>query len=391
MKIYINGLFLSQNVSGVQRYSIEISKELKKLLGEDIKILSPRNIIHTELAYELDAEIIGKFDGLLWEQLDLYKYMAAQKDALLLNLRNSAPLLYKKNILVVHDLIFMKNKKWFSKNFQLIYKKSMPILLKNSLKIITVSNFSKQDIVNTFDIDPEKIDIIYGAVSKKFAKSNLQSICHSELVSRSEILKQVQNEVSMEQNNVSTKNDTNQNGKYILTVASCLSPRKNLFNIIKAYENLGMPDIKLIIVGAESNNFSDKSILKEIKSNKNIILTGYIKDEELAELYRHACLFVFPSLFEGFGLPPLEAMACGCPVIASDLASLPEICTDAAFYVNPLNINEIKTAMQKILYDNRLRNSLIQKGEERAKYFNWQKSAADLAKIIKVINERDKI
>lgn len=352
MKVVVNARFLTQKITGVQRYAIEISRELKKLLNNEVKFIAPSNIIHQELAEYLEVEVVGNNTGLLWEQIDLNIYLSRNKKPLLLNLCNTAPLFYKKNILVSHDLIFIKNKKWFSKKFSGVFKFCMPFLLNNSLKIITVSDFSKQDIIKTFNTSPEKIEVVYNAVSNEFMK-------------------------------FSNENFENSYGDYILTVASLLSPRKNLCGLIDAFERMNESELKLVIVGEKVKNFSDKKALDKIKLNENIVLTGFVKDKELLGLYKNAKLFVFPSLYEGFGIPPLEAMACGCPVLVSAVTSLPEVCADAAYYVNPSNTDEITKGMERILSDDVLRKDLIQKGYKRQADFSWEESAAKIAEIIK--------
>ena len=354
MKIIINGLFLSQKITGVQRYAIEMSRELHRLFPEQIKFVAPKDIIHKDIAKELDVEIIGNFTGCLWEQVDLPVYLSKIGNPILLSMRNTAPLFYKKNIIVLHDLIFMKNKNWFSKKFRYLYWICALILYKNALKIVTVSEFSKRDIVNAFEINPNKILIASNAVSKGFRKYRDESF-------------------------------ENKRGDFILSVASLLSPRKNIESVIKAFNRVENKRLKLVIVGTEVENFSDMFVLDEAKKNEKIIITGYITDEELSELYKNAKLLVFPSFYEGFGMPPLEAMYFGCPVIASNLTSLPEICKDAAFYVNPYNIDDIASAMEKILNNKDLRNSLIAKGYKRQAEFSWEKSAKHLMKAMKNI------
>lgn len=354
MKIVINALFLTQKITGVQRYAIEIAKELKKVFNDEIKFVAPKNIIHHELAEYLGVEIIGNFTGFWWEQIDLKYYLSKNKNPLLLNMRNTAPLFHSKNIIVIHDLIFMKNKKWFSKKFPYIYRFFAPILLKNALKIITVSDFSKHDIIKTFNINPDKIEIVYNAVSKEFQE-------------------------------YSNEDFENKYGDYILAVASFLSPRKNLCNVIEAFNMLQVQDLKLVVVGAELKHFSDQNMLNEIKLNKNIILTGYINDKTLANFYKNAKLLVFPSFYEGFGIPAIEAMSCGCPVVASNVTSLPEVCADAAYYADPYKVDDIAGGIDKILNNCELRKELIQKGYQRQSEFSWENSAHKLIKIIENI------
>lgn len=352
--IFVNSRFLTQKISGVQRYAIDISKHLKKLSHELI-FISPRNIIHRELADILKAVEYGTLKGHLWEQIELPKYLRENNNPLLINLANTAPISYKNQIITICDLSFLKNPKWFSKKFYFYYKFLIPELIKKSLKIITISKFSKDEIIKFLDVPESKIKVIYCGISEEF---------FSSLDASTEISK--------------TKK------KYILTVSS-LNPRKNLKQLIIAFKRLNLTDCQLIIVGAEYNIFSRNDLKNLTGKNRNIIFKGYISDNELRSLYQRAILFVFPSYYEGFGLPPLEAMACGCPVVVSNVASLPEVCGDAAYYVDPYSVESIAEGMYKVLTDEALRQSLIQKGLERAKLFSWERSAKEHLRIFEEV------
>jgi glycosyltransferase involved in cell wall biosynthesis len=164
-----------------------------------------------------------------------------------------------------------------------------------------------------------------------------------------------------------------------------LEPRKNINNLILAFKKIGLRDIQLILVGSRSNVFASNELKDFIHSQKNIIFSGYIPDDELIRLYSEAKLFVYPSYYEGFGLPPLEAMACGCPVVVSNVASLPEVCGNAAQYVDPDNIEGIAEGIHKVLTDEPLRQSMMEKGLERAKLFSWEKAAKEHIKVFEEV------
>jgi glycosyltransferase involved in cell wall biosynthesis len=167
-------------------------------------------------------------------------------------------------------------------------------------------------------------------------------------------------------------------GDFILFVGS-IEPRKNLLGLLKAYMELPefmKKNFKLVLVGFKG--WENKEILKELENLRGKVeYMKYVNNEELAELYRRASCFIYPSLYEGFGLPPLEAMACGCPVVVSNVASLPEVCGDAAYYVDPYSVESIAEGIIKVLTDDSLKQSLIGKGLERAKLFSWEKSAQE--------------
>jgi len=354
MEIYVNSRFLTQKITGVQRYAIEISKQLKQLYP-GIDFVAPRNIIYTNLAKELNVKIIGKHTGHLWEQYDLPKYLKKEGNPLLLNLANTAPLSYKNQLVTIHDLAFLRNPLWFSKKFYYYYKFLIPRIARKSLKVVTVSEFSKKEIVDLINIDGEEIRVIYNAVSAKFMER-------------------------------SKKSTSSEYGKYILAVSS-LDPRKNFMNLVLAFNRLKLQDTKLIVVGARHRVFADAGIEEVAGYCDNIVfIDDVIDDELLVGLYKNAVCFVYPSLYEGFGLPPLEAMACGCPTVVSNADSLPEVCGDAAYYVYPHDVDSIADGMHKVLTNDDLRQSLVKKGFERVALFSWERSAWEFLRVFEEVS-----
>jgi len=343
--IIINSRFLTQKITGTQRFAIEISLQLKKLIP-DITFIAPKSITHKDVAKKLNVKIIGTNTRHIWEQIDFPLYLKRQGNPLLINLVNTAPLLYEKQIVTIHDLAFLRHPEWFSRKFYLFYRILIPQIAKKSRKIITVSNFSKTEIIDLFNIPSEKIEVINNGVPKKFF--------YNPLIKKENI---------------------------ILAVSS-LDPRKNFKNLILAFKKLKLKKYKLLIVGSKNKVFSNQEIEQLINETPNIKFTGYVSDEKLINLYQKAKVFVYPSLYEGFGLPPLEAMACGTPVVVSNVASLPEVCGDAAYYINPYDVNDIIRGIETVLKDENLQKKLIQKGLERVKLFSWEKSAEKLAEIV---------
>jgi len=344
-KIIVNSRFLTQRITGTQRFAVEISLKLKKLIP-NIEFVCPKTILYKDIAQKLHVKTIGVNKGHLWEQLDLLVHLRRNSNSLLVNLVNTAPFLYKNQIVTIHDLAFLRHPSWFLKKFYLLYKFLIPKIVKKARKIITVSYFSKKEITNLLNVPSEKIEVVYCGISEQFIFNPL----------------------------IKKEN-------YILTVSS-LDPRKNLKNLILAFKKLKLKNYKLLIVGSKNKVFSNHAIEQLIKETPNIEFTGYVSDEELVNLYQRAKLFVYPSLYEGFGLPPLEAMACGTPVVVSNVASLPEVCGDAAYYVNPYEVNDISRGIETVLKDEHLQKELIQRGLERTKLFNWEKSAKKVKKII---------
>ncbi len=342
--IFINGRFLTQDMTGIQRFSYEICKALI-CRGTDLIILAPKKI-RTE--YRLKCRMIrfGIFTSILWEQIDLPIFLMKHKNPLLLNFGSPGPFFYPNRIVTVHDLSFIIHPAWFSKSYWLYYRLATPVVTRLSKKVITVSEFSKNEIIRLIGIPEEKITVIHNAVSGAFRKQQ--------------------------------SHGAGKQGKYIFSVAS-LDPRKNLASLVDAYKMAGIDkEIKLVLAG-KTNPIFNMDLPGEILTHS----VGYVPDDELSALYENATLFVYPSFYEGFGIPPLEAMSLGCPVILSDIPVFREIFGDAAHYVDPLDPTSICKGILLVLSDDPYRMELIRRGLERAKLYNWERSADKIVSIIK--------
>jgi glycosyltransferase involved in cell wall biosynthesis len=266
---------------------------------------------------------------------------------LLLNLANTAPLFYKNKIVTVHDVAYEKFPQTFSWKFRLFYKLLIPNIIKTSKHTLTVSEFSKREIHNLYGTNLENISVVCNAANEMFKPQ---------------------------------KEDNND--KFILAVSS-LNYQKNFHSLVKAFNQLGNKSTKLYLVGSINKNFASIELLSEIEKNTNIIFKGRVDDDELIELYSNAICFVYPSLYEGFGIPPLEAQACGCPVVCSNVASLPEVGgVDSVVYCNPYSVDDIKEKIELVLNDEALQNDLRIKGFENIKRFSWEESAKSITNIM---------
>ena len=348
--VYINARFLTQPITGVQRYSIEISKQLKTLLP-NCRFVAPHNIIHSELARELQVEVVGTRTGHLWEQLDLPRFLKKQGTPLLVNLANTAPLFYNNKFVTLHDVAFVRYPESFSRAFRLAYQMMTPRTLRSALQIITVSEFSKSEICSLYNIPEDKVTVIYNAVSDVFTRG------------------------------VQDPQATAPKAPYIMAVSS-INKQKNFQGFIEAFSELKQTSHQLYIVGSLNKNFSNPGLLEKITADPRIKLLGRVSDPELAELYRHATAFVYPSFYEGFGIPPLEAQACGCPVIVSNVASLPEVCADSALYCSPFAVADIAAQINTLIDKPQLAAPLIEKGYHNISRFSWASSAAKLSHLI---------
>lgn len=168
MKLVVNARFLTQNMTGVQRYAVEICLELKRMMGDDIEFVAPNNIEQKEYAQKLSVKMIGNRKGHFWEQMDLPCYLKRNGNPLLLCLCNTAPLFYKNKIVTVHDVAFEAYPQTFSKAFLYTYRFLIPRIMRTALKVITVSQFSKDEINKYYGIEKQKIEVVFSAVADKF-------------------------------------------------------------------------------------------------------------------------------------------------------------------------------------------------------------------------------
>ncbi len=288
-----------------------------------------------------------------------------------------------KKIITVHDLSFLRYREFFSFKKNLWhYLLNVKSLLNKFDLIIAQSANTKRDIIELCQVNPERVKVIYSGVGEEYKQiSNFQFL----------ISKQLNNSEFIEiKKLVDVKRRYNLPNKFILYLGT-LEPRKNIEGIINSYDvfrkkNLELNDVKLIIAGGWG--WKSKNILKRWQSSDykdDIIFLGYVESEDKVCLYNLASVFVYPSFYEGFGYPPLEAMACGLPVITSFSSSLPEVVGEAAMMIDPYNINQIAEAIRQVLTDYELRDGLIKKGLKRASEFSWAKAAREYLEVFKEI------
>jgi len=268
----------------------------------------------------------------------------------------------KKIVTTVHDFSFHLFPEWHPKDRINYFRNNFYKQIYKSDLIITDSNYVKEETKQFLKINDDKIRVIFMGYDKTVFKKN-----NKDEIIRFRHFKELPE-------------------RFILFVGS-IEPRKNLISLLKAY--LLLPeyikrDFTLLLVGFKGwKNADILDLLNNLKGNVEYL--GSVDTDELACLYRKASCFVYPSLYEGFGLPPLEAMACGCPVIVSNAASLPEVCDDAAYYVDQYNVESIADGIHKVLTDETLRQDMIRKGLERAKLFSWEKSAKEHIKVFEEV------
>jgi glycosyltransferase involved in cell wall biosynthesis len=264
----------------------------------------------------------------------------------------------------IHDLAFEHLPETFNRRSWMQLRLTVRRTAQKAAHIITVSDYSKRDIVETYGIPPERITVTHESAPSGFGP-----------IESEKELQRVRQTYGIERD-------------YILSVGS-IQPRKNLRRLIAAYSNLRQkrPEGKLpqlVVVGKSAWLYEETlRAIRDQKPGESVILTGYVPERDLPALYSGALCFVYPSYFEGFGLPPLEAMKCGTAVIVGNRTSLPEVVGDAGVLVDPFDIESIAAAIGKVIKDSDFRSQLIVKGLERARLFDWRETARQTLAVYK--------
>lgn len=343
-QLFINGRFLSQTLSGVQRFAYEMTRELMQIWPQDAGsplVLRPTMDANKDVPFQVRP--VGQRTGVPWEQLELPR---SASSGLLLNLANTAPLLGKRQAVVIHDVGAFETPQAYSFAFRSYYRLLQKGMARRDIKIATVSEFSKLSIARHLGISHDRIGVI----------SEGSDHMH-RLISADATL---------------TRHQLNMGG-YVLAVGN-LSHHKNLAGLSEVARMLDRRGTPLVIAGQINPIFdSGGTVLPEPAR-----YLGRVSDAELKALYEGAACFVFPSLYEGFGLPAVEAMACRCAVLASRIPGLQETCADAALYFDPTSPTDIAEKVARVLDEPGLAERLRQAGTDRAGEITWAKSAQAL-------------
>lgn len=371
MRVGINGRFLVAKRTGVQRAAYNLVKTLIEVDRDNEYVIftGADQVGAPEWNYP-NVTVVGddlrpseSFRNHIWEQVRLPKLAKKYNIDVLHSPANVAPLFYRgKSIIHIHDLCFVVNPQWYSFAFRTVYNLIIPRLAKRATKVITNSNNSKNDLLQYFNLPAEKVSLVYWAVDDKFSLPPTATDAVSKI----------------------------RDDDYILYVGS-LEPRKNINILIEAYEKLrhDYPAIKtkLILIGGESPLFATVQ-LKAREFRDDVVFKGFVTDAELSEYYRRAKLVAYPSLYEGFGLPPLEAMASGAPVVTSYTSSIPEVVGRAAILINPRDRQQLADALHRVLTDRHLRQSMIKAGADRVTRFNWYRVARGVLSVYYEVHKR---
>lgn len=352
--ISINGRFLGQPLTGVQRFALEMTKALDRridagALPEALKnarwrLLAPQDVPETREFQHIAVERFGPFSGHLWEQTSLAVRAAGD---ILIGFGGSGPLLHRRQLVVIHDVTIFRHPEAFSASYRATHK-LLGFGLTRTARIATVSNFSRGELGTVFGVAPETVPVLYNATD------HFSGVVPDETVLR---------RLGLE-------------GTNFFFMLGTLKPNKNVDFAIRAFDALGDRGWKLVIAGALDKSGVFKADAPA--SAENLIFTGRLTDAEIVALERHARAFVFPSLYEGFGIPPLEAMTQGCPVLAADVPAVREACGEAALYFDPRDRGGLEEAMRRVMDADSDALGLAEKGRANLARFSWDKSAETL-------------
>jgi glycosyltransferase involved in cell wall biosynthesis len=365
-KIIINATNIGRRSSGIGIYSLSIIKELAKI-EENIfieiyvnrtckpqidKISFPDNFrIKWVTKYvSPDYNFIGHLLRLIYSNL---LSIIKRKDIFFNTSQLEVSFFNRNQVVTIHDVIPLLFPE-FHKNQYFYFKWLLGIALKKTRIIITPSSHTKELIAKLYNIPTRKIDLIPNGIPDYFLENDEEKSLKEE---------------------------------YII-YAGRICPMKNIKGIVEAfYEIKELIPHKLVFIGGGREEFKKEiqtgRLPKKVLDDERIIIKGYVDEGEMNKLMKKAALLIFPSFYEGFGLPPLEAMACGTPVVASSSASLPEVCGNAAHYVNPYDSSDIANGIISVIKDENYSKELVGKGRERIKLFSWKTSAVSVLNIIR--------
>jgi len=337
----VNTRILSHPLTGVQRYLLEL---LQRMPSDQMHQIAPRRPLSGARAH-------------LWEQTVLPLQTHGQ---LLWSPSNTGPLAVSRQVATIHDVVPIDHPEWLNPRFAAWYRFLTPKLARRVARVITVSEFTKSRLLETTGVSDDKVIVVPLGVDARFVpqvREQVESAIHKLGLPTS---------------------------LYVLSLGS-LEPRKNLGRLLRAWEVIyrRLPeDVWLVVSGAKGKRLVFQDVPELESLPPRVFLTGHVPDELLPSLYAGAMAFAYLSVYEGFGLPPLEAMASGTPTLVGNRASLPEVVGDAAVQVDPFDVEAIADGLHRLIEDSSLRAVLRQKGLERAGQFNWDKSAEQTWRVL---------
>lgn len=355
-RLAINGKFTAQRMTGVQRVAYELTAELARIASADDapSLVVPADHDPAAMPAGARSQASGRRHGTLWEQWTLPR---TTRGRTLLSLCNIGPLVKRDQLLMIHDAAIFDLPAGYSMAFRLWYRLAFSIMKRRARHIVTVSHFSRARLAARLGVPPARLSVVPGAVDH---------------IDRIDADPGVLSRLNLETD------------RYVLFVGS-LAPGKNLVRALAAVALMreSHPTLRFVIAGGANAKIFGARAAGLREDDPYVTWAGYVTDGELKALYEHAGCFVFPSLYEGFGLPPLEAMRCGCPVIVSHEGALPEVCGGAALYCDAYSPPDIAAAIARVMDDPELRARLRTLGREHAHRYSWRRSARTLLDIVR--------
>jgi glycosyltransferase involved in cell wall biosynthesis len=349
----VNARFVGQRMTGVQRAAHEIVSRLILDQGQCYRLFSPR--LNSNNVGPLPVKQQGYIrQGHLWEQLELPRIVRRMgRDAVLYSPMTSGPLAVTRQVLTIHDLFVVENPEWFSRAYSVWYRWLMPRLVRRVAYILANSQYTRQRILERYGVPEDKVVLCHFAQNERFTPAP------------AELLAQFRVDQGLPE-------------RYLLFIGS-IEPRKNLATLAAAWKQTTVREqgVKLVVAGGAARKavFNTASSRTNALEDPTIHKRDYFSDKHLPLLYQAADAFVLPSLAEGFGLPILEAMACGSPVICSDTTAMPEVAGGAARLVPALDIEAWAEAIDSVEADVELRRRMRSDGLKRAANFSWSRTA----------------
>jgi glycosyltransferase involved in cell wall biosynthesis len=355
---------------GTYTYQLIWNISLMDKLNQYLLFLPDENISDLKPGDNMDIRTISEdHKENFWEEIDIPNILNNTGIDIYHVPQNGIGLPHSKTcpfVITLHDIIPYRMPETVGPQYLSIYNKEIPGILERCDAIITVSNFSKNDISNVLRFPEEKIFVTHLAAEDIYYPRNKRE-CREYIKSKFGV-----------------------KDRFILYVGG-FSPRKNIKGLIEAFSLIKSKldqEYKLVIIGKKGRSYYDyRDLAYSLNLKDDVIFTGYVSIEELPIFYNAAYIFCYPSFYEGFGLPPVEAMACGTPTIASNLTSMPEILGDSVLYINPNNIEEIGEMLLKLILDENLYNKMYFKGLKCSNQYSWKKTTIETIEILRKISD----
>jgi len=370
--------------TGTEWYSYYLIEELKRIDKKNHYFLYSKELLQSgleQLSENWESKVLNWPPRYLWTQIRLSLEMLRYPPDLLFVPAHALPLVHpRKTVTTCHDIGFERFPELYSPLELRYHRFSMRLAIKKAIKIITPSEFTKNEIIEFYRADPRKFVVIPHGYNKERYKV-IEDIGGG---------KSEEGQRGVEGSAGAVLKKYKIQRPFILYIGR-LEKKKNTAGLIEAFHELGIRNqesgkLKLVLVGEPGYGFFEvEEKIKKYNLEDKVIMPGWVSEEELPYLFYTAELFILPSFYEGFGLPVLEAMACGTPVVASRVASIPEVGGEAIEYFNPWDIDEMVEKIRKVLEDKNLRDKLRRKGLERVEEFSWEKCARKTLEVLENI------